>query len=59
MYVDLDIVSDKRYGCYVEWERNGINPFTARSNPFRPTLKYIRTIAVFTIGICGDLSYSQ
>jgi len=38
---------------------DGINPFMARANPFRPTLKYILEIAVSTIGTRVDLSYSQ
>ena len=31
----------------------------ARANPFRPTLKYIRRIAVSAIGTRVNLSYSQ
>jgi hypothetical protein len=35
------------------------NPFMTQPHSFRLTLKYIRRIALFTIGTRGDLSYSQ
>ena len=43
----------------MRWDEGDINPFIARATPLRPTLKYIRGIALSTIGTRVDLSYSQ
>ena len=55
----LAIVGDKQWVCCVEWRWGAINPCAAHPPYFRPTLKYIRTIAVCTIGTRVDLYYSQ